>query len=223
MADNRRMSAHHAHSHDADEAPTGLSSLDLARYRRVLWISLVVNAAMFVVETASGLRAGSASLLADAIDFAGDAASYGVSLAVLSAGLAWRARTAALKAACMMGFGVLVLIRAVWGAIQGVVPDAAVMGAISLLALAANLGVAWILYAFRNGDANMRSVWLCSRNDALGNLAVFAAALAVAGTHAVWPDLLVAAIMALLALSGGWSVMRQARGELSERSTGHSH
>ena len=88
---------------------------------------------MFVVETASGLRAGSASLLADAIDFAGDAASYGVSLAVLSAGLAWRARTAALKAACMMGFGVFVLVRAAWGAIQGVVPDATVMGAISLL------------------------------------------------------------------------------------------
>ena len=139
------------------------------------------------------------------------------------AGLGWRARTALLKAACMMGFGVFVLARALWGAWTGAVPDAAVMGVISLLALAANLGVAWILYAFRNGDANMRSVWLCSRNDAFGNLAVLAAALAVAGTHTVWPDLVVAAVMASLALSGGWSVMRQARSELAAHSAGHSH
>ncbi len=168
------------------------------------------------------LEAGSASLLADAIDFAGDAANYGVSLAVLSAGVGWRARTAMLKAICMMGFGVFVLARAAWGAWSGVVPDAAVMGAISVLALAVNVGVAWILYAFRNGDANMRSVWLCSRNDAFGNLAVMGAAIAVAGTHTAWPDLAVAVVMATLALSGGWSVMRQARGELVGHS-GHTH
>lgn len=184
------------------------------RYRRILWIALLVNAAMFAVELGAGMRSGSAALLADAIDFAGDAANYGVSLWVLAMATAWRARAALLKGASMLAFGVFVIARVAWGALQGVPPEPVTMGAIGLLALAANLGVAVLLYAWREGDANMRSVWLCTRNDALGNLAVMAAALGVFGTGAAWPDLAVAAIMASLAISGGTSVVRQALGEL---------
>ena len=210
------MSAHphHGHDHHHHDTPDASQITDLPRYRRVLWIALIVNAAMFFVEVGAGYRSGSVSLLADAIDFAGDSANYAVSIAVLSAAVTWRARTALLKAACMIGFGLFVLGRALWGAWAGTPPDAATMGAISLLALAANLGVAWILYAFREGDANMRSVWLCSRNYAIGNLAVMGAALGVAGTHTVWPDLLIAVVMAGLALSSGWAVAQQALREL---------
>ena len=204
--------------------PQPAATVNLARYRRVLWIALLVNATMFAVELGAGYRSGSLSLLADAIDFAGDALNYGVSLAVLSAALAWRARAAILKGLSMAGFGLFVLIRAVWGALSGDVPDAATMGAVGVIALLANLGVAWMLYAFRDGDANMRSVWLCSRNDAIGNLAVMGAALGVLGTGTAWPDLAVAAIMAALALHGGWQVLRQARDELKvEAAHGHAH
>ena len=202
--------------------PKPATIVDLTRYRRVLWIALVINAAMFVVELGAGYRAGSLSLLADAIDFAGDALNYGVSLAVLSAALAWRARAAVLKGLCMAGFGLFVISRAVWGALSGEVPDAATMGVVGAIALLANVGVAWMLYAFREGDANMRSVWLCSRNDAIGNLAVMGAALGVLGTGTAWPDLAVAAVMATLALQGGWLVLRQARGELKAQAS-HEH
>nr|WP_315463587.1 cation transporter [uncultured Rhodoferax sp.] len=195
--------------------PATGSILNPARYRRVLWLALWINAAMFGVELFSGWHSGSLSLLADSIDFAGDALNYGVSLAVLSAALAWRARAAVLKALCMMGFGVLILGRAVWCLYTGTVPDATTMGAVGLLALVANVAVAWMLYAFREGDANMRSVWLCSRNDAIGNLLVMLAAAGVLGTGRAWPDVLVAAGMAALALQGGWQVMRQARLELA--------
>jgi Co/Zn/Cd efflux system component len=190
------------------------ASLDLPRYRRVLWIALWVNAAMFVIEVAAGLDSGSLSLLADAIDFAGDALNYGATLAVLAAVLAVRAKVALAKAVCMIGFGCFVGGRAVWLLLHGQPPEALTMGAVAVLGLAANLGVAWMLYAFREGDANMRSVWLCSRNDALGNLAVMAAAIGVFGTGRAWPDLLVAAGMAALALHSGGLVWRQARREL---------
>ncbi len=202
-----------AHCCEHDSPKTG-EIHNLGRYRRILWVALVVNAAMFAVELFAGFQAGSLSLLADAIDFAGDALNYGVSLAVLASALAWRARAALLKAVSMMGFGVYILGQAVWSLWHGEVPAALTMGAVALLALAANVGVATLLYAFREGDANMRSVWLCSRNDAIGNLAVMMAALGVFGTGSAWPDLLVAALMAGLALHGGWSVLGQAREEL---------
>ena len=205
------MSAQCCHT----ETPAAQSPpVDLARYRRVLWIALIVNAAMFLVEIAAGVASGSLSLLADSIDFAGDAANYGVSIAVLSAALAWRARAALLKAASMIGFGLFVLGRALWSAWYGAVPEALTMSLVAVLALAANLGVAWMLYAYREGDANMRSVWLCTRNDAIGNLAVMAAALGVFGTGSNWPDLVVAGLMAALALHGGCLVLRQALREL---------
>ena len=206
------MSGHHDHCHDHGcSAPVANSP----RYRQVLWAALFINAAMFVVEVAGGLSSGSVSLLADALDFAGDAANYGISLAVLGMALAWRSRAAVVKALSMGVFGVLVLGRAVWAATAGVPPEPVTMGVVAMLALAANVGVAWMLYAFREGDANMRSVWLCSRNDAIGNVAVMGAALGVFGTGTVWPDVLVAAVMALLALSATVTVLRLARQELA--------
>jgi len=184
------------------------------RYRRVLWAALAVNIVMFVVELGGGLQAGSVSLLADAIDFLGDAANYGVSLLVLGMALAWRARAALLKGITMGAFGLFVLGQAVWSAVQGTVPQPMTMGVIGALALVANVAVAAMLYAWRDGDANMRSVWLCSRNDAIGNVAVMVAALGVFGTGTAWPDLAVAVVMALLGLTAAWTVVRQARGEL---------
>ena len=190
-------------------------------YRRVLWIALILNALMFVVELSASWSAGSVSLLADSIDFFGDAGNYALSLAVLGMGLAIRARAALFKAACMGGLGIFVLGKALWNLQAGVVPEPATMGLVGFAALAVNAGVAWMLYRFRTGDANMRSVWLCSRNDALGNLAVMLAALGVLGTGSAWPDLLVAIVMALLALSAAASVLKQARGELRNSVAAH--
>lgn len=184
-------------------------------YRRALWVALVVNAAMFFVEVAAGWRAGSLSLLADAIDFFGDAANYGLSLAVLAMSVQVRARAALVKAACMAAFGVYVLGRAAWALQSGAPPEPLTMGVVALLALAANAGVALMLYRYRAGDANMRSVWICSRNDAIGNVAVALAAVGVFGTGSAWPDLAVAAVMASLALTGAASVLKQARLELA--------
>jgi len=181
-------------------------------YRRVLWIALIVNAAMFAVEVASGIGSGSVSLLADAIDFFGDASNYALSLAVLAMAATIRSRAALFKAACMALFGVFVLGRALWVLLDGSVPEPVTMGVVAIAALVANVGVALLLY--REGDANMRSVWICSRNDAFGNVAVGLAALGVFGTGSAWPDLAVAAAMAMLALTGAYSVGRQARTEL---------
>ena len=183
-------------------------------FRRALWTALAINLVMFVVEIISGLRSGSVSLLADAIDFAGDAANYGITLVVLSMGLVWRSRAALIKGLSMLAFGMFVLARAGWAVYTGVVPEPLTMGVIGALALVANVVVALMLYAFRGGDSNMRSVWLCSRNDALGNIAVMIAAAGVFGTGSGWPDLVVALIMAGLAQSAGYSVVRQARQEL---------
>lgn len=184
------------------------------RYRKALWIALVLNAVMFAVELGASWTSGSVSLLADSIDFFGDAGNYAISLAVLGMAVTARSRAALFKAACMGGFGVFVLGKALWNLQGGVAPEPATMGAVGLAALAVNAGVALMLYRFRGGDANMRSVWICSRNDALGNIAVMLAALGVFGTGSASPDLLVACVMAALALSGSWTVLRQARIEL---------
>jgi Co/Zn/Cd efflux system component len=184
------------------------------RFRKILWIALWINAAMFVVEVAGGFVSGSVSLLADAVDFAGDAANYGLSLAVLTMGALWRARGALVKGCSMGIYGVFVLALAAWNVFTGSVPESLTMGVIALLALAANITVAMMLYVYRAGDADMRSVWLCSRNDAIGNLAVILAAAGVFGTGAAWPDLIVAAIMGGLAVWSGQSVMRQALSEI---------
>ncbi|MFA5826077.1 MAG: cation diffusion facilitator family transporter [Gallionellaceae bacterium] len=186
------------------------------RYRKVLWVALIINAVMFAVEIAGGLKSGSVSLLADAVDFAGDAANYGITLAVLSMGLAWRSRAAMVKGVSMAIFGLFVLGKAGWAAINGIAPEPMTMGVIAVLALISNGSVALMLYAFRDGDANMRSVWLCSRNDAIGNVAVMLAAAGVFGTGRNWPDLVVAVIMAWLALSSGVAVIRHANQELTQ-------
>ena len=186
-------------------------------WRRALWIALAVNAVMFAVEMVAGVAAGSRSLQADALDFLGDSANYAISLGVAGMALAWRARAALVKGWTIIVFGLYVLGSAVWGAFASGTPDPAAMGLVGFVALAANAGIALMLFRFRNGDSNMRSVWICSRNDALGNVAVMLAALGVFGTGTAWPDLIVAAIMALLALTGGFQVVRQASGELARR------
>ena len=183
-------------------------------YRRALWIALALNATMFGVELAASFSAQSVSLLADAVDFLGDAGNYGVALFVLGMAPMWRSRSALWKGWLMAGYGVFVLGRVVWQWSAGVVPEPAIMGWVSLLALAVNVGVAALLYAHRQGDAQARSVWLCSRNDALGNLAVMGAAAGVWATARGWPDIAVALVLAGLALSSGTSVIRHARDEL---------
>lgn len=184
------------------------------RYRKALWAALFLNTIMFVVELGASWTSGSVSLMADSIDFFGDAANYGISLAVLTMAASARSKAALFKAASMGGFGVFVLGKAVYNLQAGVTPEPITMGAVGLAALAVNAGVALMLYRFRTGDANMRSVWICSRNDAIGNVAVMLAAVGVFGTGTAWPDLLVAGVMGVLALAGAWSVFKQARAEL---------
>jgi Co/Zn/Cd efflux system component len=183
-------------------------------WRRILWVALGLNAIMFGVEIVAGIAADSRALQADALDFLGDAANYAISLGVAGMALVWRARAALVKAATMLAFGLWVLGSAIWGFFVGASPDPGTMGAIGSLALAVNLAVAAMLFRYRSGDANMRSVWICSRNDAIGNIAVLAAAIGVFGTGRAWPDLVVASIMAGLAVWGSAEVSKQARGEL---------
>jgi len=184
-------------------------------WRRALWVALAVNGAMFLGEIIAGAAAGSASLQADALDFLGDSANYAISLGVASLGLSWRARAALLKGWGLLALGLWVLGSTVWHFAAGTLLQAEVMGIVGVLALIANAGVAVMLFRFRQGDSNMRSVWICSRNDAIGNIAVVAAAAGVFGTGTGYPDLIVAAIMAVLGISGGWQIIRHARGELS--------
>ena len=205
------MSAH-CHDHGHEHAATAASPA----YRRVLWVALAVNLAMFFVEIGAGLAAQSVSLLADSLDFLGDAGNYGISLFVLGMALQWRARASLLKAASMGAFGAWVAVTTVQHALAGTVPAAPVMGMVGALAFAANLGVAALLYRWREGDSNMRSVWICTRNDAIGNLAVLAAAAGVLGSGTGWPDYLVAAVMSGLALVGAFQVARQAMAELAD-------
>ncbi|MEX2473879.1 cation diffusion facilitator family transporter [Marinobacter sp.] len=183
-------------------------------FRRALWIALWVNLAMFLVEGVASLQSGSVSLMADAIDFFGDSANYLLSLSVLSMGMLWRGRAAMVKGITMTLFGIVVLGRAAWVMQSGATPEPLTMGAVGLLALAANVIVALMLFRYREGDSDMRSVWLCSRNDAIGNVAVMVAALGVFGTGTAWPDLAVAAVMGGLAITSGVSVMRHARRDL---------
>lgn len=185
------------------------------RWRLILWIALIANAGMFVVEIVAGITADSRALQADALDFFGDAANYAISLGVAGMALAWRAKAALFKAATMLAFGLWVIGYAIYGLAIGSNPDPKTMGAIGTLALIVNVIVALLLFRYREGDANMRSVWICSRNDAIGNLAVLAAALGVFGTGQAWPDLLVAGIMAGLAIWGSSEVFTQARRELA--------
>lgn len=176
-------------------------------YRRVLWGVLAINAAIFGVEVVAGLAAGSASLQADALDFLGDAGNYIISLLVVGMALRYRAMAAFANGATMGLFGLWVLGVTAWHAWQSTVPEAFTMGAVGVAALLANAASFALLWAYREGDSNMRSAWICTRNDVLGNLAVLLAALGVFGTGTGWPDVAVAAIMAALALQGAWTVI----------------
>lgn len=186
-------------------------------YRRVLWAVLGINAVMFLVEIGAGLAAGSASLQADALDSLGDAANYAISLMVVGMALRYRAAAALAKGLTMGAFGLWVVGTVIWHAAHGTLPSAFTMGAVGLAALAANAASFGLLWAYRKGDANMRSAWICTRNDVLGNIAVLLAALGVFGTGTGWPDVIVAAIMAGLALQGAVVVAQQSTAELRAR------
>ena len=186
-----------------------------AAYRKILWWALLVNFLMFFVEITAAYVGNSTALFADSIDFAGDAANYGISLFVLSMHITTRAKAALFKALCMGAFGMWVLTDAAYQAYHGIIPNADVMGWVGFVALVANVSVALMLYRYRDGDSNMRSVWLCTRNDAIGNLLVLFAAVGVFFLQSVWPDVVVAVIMATLGLSSAVSVIRHSRKELA--------
>lgn len=183
-------------------------------WRRVLWIALIVNVGFFIGELVAGAVARSAALQADALDFLGDSANYAISLGVASMALAWRSRAALAKGWTMLAFAAWVLANTAWHAYAGTLPSAVVMGGVGFVALLANGGVALMLWRYRGGDANRRSAWICSRNDAIGNLIVLLAAAGVFGTHTGWPDVIVAGVMGALGLQGGLQILRQAHAEL---------
>jgi Co/Zn/Cd efflux system component len=199
------------HSCGCDDAPKTTDE----SFRRVLWIALAVNATMFVTEAASSVAAGSTALLADSLDFFGDAANYAISLYALALGVAARSRAALVKGLTMGAIGLWVIGAAFNKIATGAVPDPLIMGPVGLLALAANVFVAALVFRHRAGDANRESVWLCSRNDAIGNIVVIAAASGVFATGSFWPDVVVAVTMAGLSLSAAWRVVRRSLGEMT--------
>ena len=186
------------------------------RYRRVLWAVIAINGAMFLVEMIAGQLAGSQALQADALDFLGDTLTYGISLAVIGRSLQVRSGAALLKGGSLLLMGTWVFGNTLYNVLILGLPRAEIMGGIGLLALSANLASVLLLLRYKDGDANVRSVWLCSRNDAIGNVAVMIAALAVWGTESAWPDLLVAGIMAGVFLTSSTQILRQAWAERRE-------
>ncbi len=185
-------------------------------FRRALWAVIAINATMFAVEMTAGALAGSQALQADALDFLADSVTYALSLAVLGRSLRTRANAALFKGLSLAAMGLWVAGATAWQVLVLGLPSAPVMGAVGAAALAANLASVFLLLRFRDGDANVRSVWLCSRNDAVGNVAVLVAAFLVWTTGSAWPDLLVAAGMAALFLSSAVQIVRQALSERAE-------
>jgi Co/Zn/Cd efflux system component len=186
-------------------------------YKRRLWAVIAINAVMFAVEMVAGHLAGSRALQADALDFLGDTLTYGLSMAVIGASLRVRASAALIKGFSLLAMGLWVFGSTIYTVFVLGVPQAQIMGAIGFLALAANVASVLLLVKYKDGDANVRSVWLCSRNDAIGNVAVMLAALGVWGTQTGWPDVIVAALMAGLFT---WSAVQILAQGLSEwRST----
>jgi Co/Zn/Cd efflux system component len=206
------MSAACGHNHTFD----GVSD----DYKRRLWLVIAINAAMFATEIIAGAVAGSVAMWADALDFLADAATYGLSLAVIGMAVAVRARVALLKGISLTAMGLWVFGATVWQVFVTGVPRAEIMGAIGFLALLSNLVSVLILMRYKDGDANVRSVWLCSRNDAIGNVAVMLAAAGVWGTATKWPDLIVAGFMATLFLSSSLQIVRQAIAEMKAAKAG---
>ena len=197
----------------AHSAPEGGSD---PAFRRALIAALVLNLMMLLVEVGAALASGSLALFADAVDFASDSATLAATLFVLGLGLKWRARAAFAKGISMGALGLFVLAGGLWRVAHPGLPDAPVMGSVGALALAVNLGVAVMLMRHRGGDANRRSVWLCSRNDALGNVAVMIAAAGVALTGTHWPDLAVAVLIAGVQIVSAVHVVGHASDELAQ-------
>lgn len=191
-----------------------------AHQRRVLLVVLWINAIMFVVELVVGLLAHSTALLADSVDMLGDATVYGFSLYVVGKGPAWQARGALLKGSVMAVFGTGILIEATLKVSRGVTPRADMMSGIGMLALAANVSVLVFLWRHRADDINMRSAWLCSRNDVVANAAVIVAAGGVALTGSAWPDVTVGLLIAAMFGTSAVHVIRDGRRVLL--SAGHS-
>jgi Co/Zn/Cd efflux system component len=200
------MSAACGHDHTPFD---GMSDI----YKRRLWLVIAINAAMFAVEMTAGQLARSQALQADALDFFADAVTYGISLAVIGASLKTRSLAAAAKGVSLFLMGLWVFGSTIWRVFQGGVPEAPVMGVIGFLALAANVASVLLLMSYKDGDANVRSVWLCSRNDAIGNVIVMIAAVGVWGTATAWPDLIVAGIMAGMFLSSSVQILSQSLAE----------
>jgi Co/Zn/Cd efflux system component len=182
-------------------------------FRTALWVVIAINGLMFGIEMAAGALAGSQALKADALDFLGDTLTYGISLYVIGMSLRVRATAALLKGLSLAGMGLWVLGSTLYEVLILGVPNAPVMSAIGLLALAANLASVFILMRYKDGDANVRSVWLCSRNDAIGNIAVMVAAAGVWLSGTAWPDLAVAGLMATLFLWSSLQIIHQALAE----------
>jgi cation diffusion facilitator family transporter len=213
LGPNRKL--RHIDSMSKDCCDTGVTFEGLsADYKRRLWLVIAINAAMFLVEIAAGALAGSRALQADALDFAGDAATYGISLAVIGASIRTRSIAAFAKGLSLTILGLWVLGSTLYHVLILGIPRAEIMGVVGFLALAANVASVLILMRYREGDANVRSVWLCSRNDAIGNVAVMIAALGVWATASRWPDLIVAAGMAGLFLSSSLQILRQSLREM---------
>jgi Co/Zn/Cd efflux system component len=190
-----------------------------ADYKRRLWLVIAINAGMFLVEMAAGALAGSQALQADALDFLGDSLTYGMSLAVIGAAVPVRAWTAFAKGVSLSLMGLWVFGSTAYHVLVLGIPHAEIMGVVGFLALAANVGSVIILARYKDGDANVRSVWLCSRNDAIGNVAVMLAAVGVWATATRWPDLIVAAIMAGLFLTSSLQILRQSAKEIRKGKT----
>jgi Co/Zn/Cd efflux system component len=185
-----------------------------ADYKRRLWAVIAINAAMFCVEMGAGAFAGSQALQADALDFLGDTLTYGISLAVIGSALHVRAWAAFAKALSLTLMGLWVLGATAYHVLVLGIPRAEIMGMVGFLALAANIASVLLLARYKDGDSNVRSVWLCSRNDAIGNVAVMLAAVAVWASATKWPDLIVAAIMAGLFLTSSAKILKQSLAEL---------
>jgi Co/Zn/Cd efflux system component len=211
----------HAHAQVACGCHGGVPVFDGVdpRYKRVLWTVIFINAAMFVTEIVAGHLARSQALQADALDFLGDTVTYGLSLAVIGASLRTRATAALFKGVSLSLMGAWVLGSTLYHVLILGLPRAEIMGVIGLLALAANVTSVLLLMRYKDGDANVRSVWLCSRNDAIGNVVVTGAAGAVWWTASAWPDLIVAGLMAGLFLSSAVQILRQAWTEYGSAST----
>ena len=186
------------------------------KYRRVLWVILVINALMFIVELASGLYSGSQSLLADSIDFFGDSAMYGISLYVFNKSLQERARASIIQGSMMGMYGIVIVASTIYKIFVVGVPQAEIMGIVGFLALFANVYSAFLLFKYRRGDSNRQSVWISSVNDAIANIAIILAGAGVFITSSKFPDLFVAFIIASIEIRGSLKILKQAKGELKK-------